>query len=93
VSPYNSNYVADHLDYAQSRNGFGYLLHKNPERMHAFELSFGKAHLFYPEETPERCTVALLLCPEPLVSLDIENGRGSLEHAGCATRTACNPQK
>ena len=44
----------------------GYLLHKNPERMHSFELSFGKAHLFYPEATPERCTVALLLDVDPV---------------------------
>jgi 3' terminal RNA ribose 2'-O-methyltransferase Hen1 len=44
----------------------GYLLHKNPERMHSFELSFGKAHLFYPEATPERCTAALLLDVDPV---------------------------
>src|SRR5215813_4843579 len=44
----------------------GYLLHKNPERMHSIELSFGKAHLFYPEATPERCTAALLLDVDPV---------------------------
>jgi 3' terminal RNA ribose 2'-O-methyltransferase Hen1 len=44
----------------------GYLLHKNPERMHSFELSFGKAHLFYPEATSERCTAALLLDVDPI---------------------------
>jgi hypothetical protein len=27
----------------------GYLLHKNPNRLQSFELSFGKAHVFYPE--------------------------------------------
>ena len=27
----------------------GYLLHKNPERVQTEELSFGKAHVFYPE--------------------------------------------
>ena len=27
----------------------GYLLHKNPARSQEFELSFGKAHVFYPE--------------------------------------------
>jgi len=27
----------------------GYLLHKNPSRVHSFDLTFGKAHLFYPE--------------------------------------------
>jgi len=39
----------------------GYLLHKNPTKLHSFELSFGKAHVFYPEATAERCTAALLL--------------------------------
>ena len=38
----------------------GYLLHKNPDRVQSFDLSFGKAHVFYPEATPERCTAALL---------------------------------
>lgn len=39
----------------------GYLLHKNPARSQSFDLSFGRAHVFYPEATPERCTAALLL--------------------------------
>jgi 3' terminal RNA ribose 2'-O-methyltransferase Hen1 len=39
----------------------GYLLHKNPTKLQTFELSFGKAHVFYPEATAERCTAALLL--------------------------------
>ena len=29
----------------------GYLLHKNPARVQAFALSFGQAHVFYPEAT------------------------------------------
>lgn len=44
----------------------GFLLHKNPERVQSFELSFGKAHLFYPEATAERCTAALLLDVDPV---------------------------
>lgn len=39
----------------------GYLLHKSPFRVHSFEQVFGKAHLFYPETAPDRCTAALLL--------------------------------
>lgn len=39
----------------------GFLLHKNPASLHSFELSFGKAHVFYPEANAARCTVALLL--------------------------------
>ena len=44
----------------------GFLLHKNPANLHSFELSFGKAHVFYPEATAERCTAALLLDVDPL---------------------------
>ena len=39
----------------------GYLLHKSPSRVHSFEQVFGKAHVFYPEASAERCTAALLL--------------------------------
>ena len=44
----------------------GYLLHKNPTKLHSFELSFGKAHVFYPEATAEKCTAALLLDVDPV---------------------------
>jgi 3' terminal RNA ribose 2'-O-methyltransferase Hen1 len=44
----------------------GYLLGKNPSRVQSFELSAGKAHVFYPEATAERCTAALLLDLDPL---------------------------
>lgn len=39
----------------------GYLLHKHPSRVHSAELSFGQAHVFYPEVSEQRCTAALLL--------------------------------
>lgn len=39
----------------------GYLLHKNPANVQSFSLSFGKAHVFYPEATADCCTAALLL--------------------------------
>jgi 3' terminal RNA ribose 2'-O-methyltransferase Hen1 len=44
----------------------GYLLHKNPSKVQSFELSFGQAHVFYPEASPERCTAALLLDVDPV---------------------------
>jgi 3' terminal RNA ribose 2'-O-methyltransferase Hen1 len=44
----------------------GYLLHKHPERFQSFELSFGKAHVFYPEADAERCTACLLLDVDPI---------------------------
>ncbi len=44
----------------------GYLLHKNPARVHGFELSFGQATVFFPEATPECCTVCLLIEVDPI---------------------------
>ncbi|MXV77346.1 3' terminal RNA ribose 2'-O-methyltransferase Hen1 [Candidatus Poribacteria bacterium] len=39
----------------------GFLLHKHPEKLQSFDVAFGQAHVFYPEASPERCTVCLLL--------------------------------
>ncbi|HET7271954.1 MAG TPA: 3' terminal RNA ribose 2'-O-methyltransferase Hen1 [Rubrobacter sp.] len=44
----------------------GYLLHKNPARSQSFELPVGMAHVFYPEASDERCTVAMLLEIDPV---------------------------
>src|SRR5262245_64780029 len=44
----------------------GYLLHKHPGRFQTFDLSFGKAHVFYPEAGPERCSACLLLDVDPV---------------------------
>ena len=50
----------------QPATDLGYLLHKNPARLHSFALSFGEAHVFYPEATAARCTAALLLDVDPV---------------------------
>lgn len=39
----------------------GFLLGKHPARFQSRELSFGKAHVFYPQAEEGRCTVVLLL--------------------------------
>lgn len=39
----------------------GFLLHKNPGKVQDFDLSFGRAHVFYPEASEDRCTVALVM--------------------------------
>jgi 3' terminal RNA ribose 2'-O-methyltransferase Hen1 len=44
----------------------GYLLHKNPARPQSFDLAFGRAHVFYPEATAQKCTAALLLDVDPV---------------------------
>lgn len=57
----------------------GYLLHKNPAKVHPVEVSFGMAHVFYPEATDERCTAALLLDIDPvgLVRGKLGSGEGA----------------
>jgi 3' terminal RNA ribose 2'-O-methyltransferase Hen1 len=44
----------------------GYLLHKHPDRLQSFELSFGQAHVFYPEADDARCSACLLLDIDPV---------------------------
>ena len=44
----------------------GYLLHKHPERCQSFEMSFGQAHVFYPEVSEQRTSAALLLDVDPV---------------------------
>jgi 3' terminal RNA ribose 2'-O-methyltransferase Hen1 len=58
----------------QPATDLGYLLRKNPARVQSFAQNFGTAHVFYPEATAERCTVALLLEVDP-VGL-VRNRRG-----------------
>ncbi|GAA6621600.1 3' terminal RNA ribose 2'-O-methyltransferase Hen1 [Scytonema sp. NUACC26] len=52
----------------------GYLLHKHPDRCQSFSLSFGQAHIFYPEVREDRCTAALLLDIDPV---KLVRGRGT----------------
>jgi len=44
----------------------GYLLYKNPANVQTFELPVGQAHVFYPEASHDKCTVALLLDIDPI---------------------------
>lgn len=55
----------------------GYLLHKNPARLQSYDLSFGKAHVFYPEITANCCTAALLLDINPVT---LARGRKNNAH-------------
>lgn len=52
----------------------GYLLHKSPFRAHAFDLTFGKAHVFYPEAEADRCTAALRERPRAEPAADPDPG-------------------
>ena len=54
----------------------GYLLHKHPERFQSYDLSFGRAHVFYSEASAELCRVCLLLDVDPV---GIVRGKGQGE--------------
>ncbi len=54
----------------------GYLLHKNPARVHETELGFGKAYVVYPEASAERCEAALILDIDPV---GLVRGKGTAE--------------
>lgn len=62
----------------------GYLLAKNPSRVQSFELAFGKAHVYYPEVSEERCTAALLLDLDPLDL--VRSARRNAKHDGLLTQ-------
>ena len=51
---------------AKPATDLGFLLHKKPSAVRTEDLSFGKAHVFYPEATDDRCTAALLLEVDPV---------------------------
>src|SRR5688572_18597189 len=50
----------------QPATDLSYLLHKHPDPFQSFELSFGHAHVFYPEVSEDRTTAALLLDVDPV---------------------------
>ena len=67
----------------QPATDLGYLLHKHPDKLQTFDLSFGKAHVYYPEATVERCTAALQLEIDPIGLVRGIKSRGkqrSLQH-------------
>ena len=55
----------------------GFLLHKHPDKFQSLDFSMGKAHIFYPESSEAKTTVALLLEIDP-----IEMVRGSRNLSG-----------
>jgi len=68
----------------QPATDLGYLLHKNPGRAQRFDLSFGAAHVVYPEASPTRCTAALVLDVDP-VGL-VRGRRGPAGEGGLLTQ-------
>ena len=64
----------------QPATDLGYLLHKHPDRCQSFEMTFGQAHVFYPESTPKQCTATLLLDIDPVgLVRGKSSGEGTLQ--------------
>ena len=64
----------------QPATDLGYLLRKNPARVQSFPQSFGAAHVFYPEATPEESEVMNLkdYLKRPLGEEPEKDSRGTL---------------
>ena len=50
----------------QPATDLGYLLVKHPDKLREVDLTCGKAYVFFPEATKEKCTVALLVDIDPV---------------------------
>ena len=55
----------------------GYLLHKHPDRVRSVDVGFGRAHVFYPQATPQRCTATLFVEVDPVALTRGQHGRRS----------------
>lgn len=61
----------------------GFLVHKHPAKVQTFSAPVGEIHVFYPEATAERCTVAMLLEVDPVGLVRNKRFRGdagALDH-------------
>jgi len=54
----------------------GRLLHKHPDRLQSFDLAFGRALVFYPEASADRCTAALHVEVDAVERSEQRRGRG-----------------
>lgn len=53
-------------NHTQPATDLGYLLHKHPDKVQSFDLTFGRAHVLYSEATTDRCTAHLILDVDPV---------------------------
>ncbi len=61
---------------------FGFLLHKHPDKVQTFPSPAGTATVFYPEASPQRCTVALLIDVDPVALVRNKRFRGDAGELG-----------
>jgi 3' terminal RNA ribose 2'-O-methyltransferase Hen1 len=72
----------------QPATDLGYLLHKHPDRLQSFELSFGNAQVFYPIATENECTMALLL---DVNAVDLTRGKSGSNQPSLADYVSDRP--
>ncbi|MFJ6678295.1 3' terminal RNA ribose 2'-O-methyltransferase Hen1 [Microbacterium sp. NPDC091382] len=60
----------------QDATALGFLVHKHPAKVQTFSAPVGDIHVFYPEATPERCTVAVMLEVDPIALVRNKRFRG-----------------
>lgn len=63
----------------QPASELSFLVHKHPGKVQVFDQSFGRAVVYYPEVSGERCTAALLLDIDPI---SLVRGRSSMQASG-----------
>jgi len=63
----------------QPATDLGYLLGKHPDRCQSFTLKMGQAHVFYPEASADKCTVAMILDIDPI---GLVRGRNYIDAKG-----------
>ncbi|MCM3695276.1 3' terminal RNA ribose 2'-O-methyltransferase Hen1 [Microbacterium oleivorans] len=66
----------------QDATALGYLVHKHPAKVQTFSAPVGDIHVFYPEATVERCTVAVLLEVDPIALVRNKRFLGDAEALG-----------
>ena len=62
----------------QPATDLGFLLHKNPARMHEQDLSFGKARMFFPVATAKTCSAVMTLDVDPVALVRGKGGGDGL---------------
>lgn len=58
----------------QPASDLGFLLMKHPDNVHAIDLPFGRATLFFSEASDQRCTAAMMLEVDPVELVRGKNG-------------------
>jgi hypothetical protein len=62
----------------ENANELGYLFNKHPNRPQGYNLTFGKAYVFYPVCTDQKCSISLMLDIDPIGLVRRKSSRGGM---------------